>query len=269
MANSKEFPLPGGFVAFGTVPADPVSGLAALSFTEIDVMRGAVLGLSSLTVGAVRASLPNGVATVIEEVARTLLVSPAGVAMTAVSSSVADVGPVLRVSALGPNYSRLAPFDVTLNGTTPVALPAGPFTRINSISRVSGDLAGNVTISAAAVTYGAVALGQQSQRSSQFTVPAGHRLFIADLIGSLAKDSGSGSNVPLSLQGKPSGSTVFGGLFDWCLQRDGTSAIVLSQRYSGGLTGPFDLRIIGTASAASMDIQTHMVGLLQDLNPSA
>lgn len=266
MSNSKQFNLPGGSVAFGVVPLDPRNGEPLLQRTEIDVMTGTALGLAGVTVGALRIAMPNGVASTVEEIPRTLLASPAGVPMTIRSLNAEDVGDVVRVSALGVNYERIPPFDVTLNGTTPVPLPGGPFTRINGMSRVSGDFAGNILVENSAVVYGAVAAGQQLQRSSQYTVPAGFRLFVSDLISSLSKDATSGANIPLALQGKPVASTVFGDFLDWCLQRDGTSAVHFSQRYSGGIAGPFDLRIIGTASIANMDVQTHLSALLQDLS---
>ncbi len=234
--------------------------------TTSDVMLGASPSEIGMTVNSFRAGLTASVEAIIEEIAITPIVSPAGEAMTVVSSSAGDVGAVLRLSLLGPNYSRLAPIDVTLNGTTPVAIPGGPFTRVNGVSRIAGDTAGNVTVVSSAQVRGFLAAGQQVQRSSRFTVPTGWRLYITDLISSLLKDGGTNVVCAFAIKGKPVASTNFGAFLQWALQRDGSNCEHFSQQFAGGITGPFDVLITATPGAAGQDVQAYFAGMLQDLS---
>lgn len=233
--------------------------------TTSDVMVGVSTELA-LTINSLRAALTNAVESVIEEISITPITSAAGEAMTIVSASAGDVGAVLRLSLLGANYARLPPVDVTLNGTTPVAIPGGPYTRVNGVSRVSGDTAGNVTINSSAQVRGFLAAGQQSQRSSRYTVPTGWRLFITDLIASLLKDGGTNVVCAFAIKGKPVASTNFGAFLQWALQRDGTNCIHFAQQFAGGITGPFDVYITATPAAAGQDVQAYYAGMLQDLS---
>jgi len=234
--------------------------------TASDVMLGASPSESGISVNSLRTALASGVETIIEEIAITPIVSPAGEAMTIVSASAGDVGAVLRLSLLGPNYSRLAPIDVTLNGTTPVAIPGGPFTRVNGISRVSGDTAGNVTVVSSAAVRGFLAATQQVQRSSRYTVPSGFRLFITDLIASLLKDGGTNVVCAFAIKGKPAASVNYGAFLQWALQRDGANCVHFSQQFTGGIVGPFDVLVTATAGAAGQDVQAYFAGMLQDLS---
>lgn len=262
--NSKNFALPGNEGAFARVGVDPRNGNAQLSRTSFEIMTGQALGLSAVAVNAIRAALVIATPTVVEEITRQVPAGGAGLAMTIRSSDVADVGAECGYSHHVANVELLPSFEVTLNGTTPVALPVPLVTRINSMSRVSGDFAGNVLIENGGATYGAIALGQQLQRSSRFTVPANYRLHVTDIISSLAKDSGANSSCIMVLQGKPALSTGYGSFLDWCLQRDGTNTVCMSQQLSPGITGPFDLHVSANATAIA-DVQVYIAGLLSNL----
>lgn len=233
--------------------------------TTSDVMLGASPTEIPFSINALRLALASATEVTIEEIAITPIVSAAGENMTIVSANAGDVGAVLRLSLLGPNYTRLAPIDVTLNGTTPVAIPGGPFTRVNGVSRVSGDTAGNVTVVSSATVRGFLAAGQQVQRSSRYTVPAGYRLFVTDLISSLLKDGGTNVVCAFALKGKPVASTNFGAFLQWALQRDGANCEHFSQQFAGGITGPFDVLVTATPGAAGQDVQVYFAGMLQDL----
>lgn len=234
--------------------------------TASDVMLGASPAESGLTINSLRLALVNAVETVIEELTITPILSPAGESMTIVSANAGDVGAVLRLSLLGPNYARVAPIEVTLNGTTPIAIPGGPFTRVNGVSRIAGDTAGNVTIVSSATVRGFLTAGQQVQRSSRYTVPAGFRLYITDLISSLLKDGGTNVACTFAIKGKPAASVNFGAFLQWALQRDGTNCAHFSQQFAGGITGPFDLVVTANAAAAGQDVQAYFAGMLQDLS---
>lgn len=243
------------------------TGNPLLSRTPIDVMLGAVPGVAPLVVQALRTAMPNGVSGIVDEITRTLLASSAGVAMTIRSTSASDVGPIVRVGALGANYAFVSPANFTLNGTTPVSLfSAAPLTRINFMGRSSGDFVGNILIEAAGVTYGVIAAGQQTMRSSQYTVPAGYRIFLMQLTAGLAKDSSAGANVVFSLEVKPPASTTWGGVSVWPARSEGSTLSPVSFPCASGLTGPLDLRISGIASVSSIDVQTVMNAILQDLS---
>lgn len=234
--------------------------------TMADVMVGASPGETGVTINSLRSNLTASVESVIEELTIVPIVSAAGENMTIVSASAGDVGAVLRLSLLGPNYTRLPTVDVTLNGTTPVAIPGGPYTRVNGVSRVSGDTAGNVTINSSAQVRGFLAAGQQNQRSSRYTVPAGFRFFILDLISSLLKDGGTNAVCAFAIKGKPVASANFGAFLQWGLQRDGANCEHFSQHVAGGITGPFDVLVTATPATASQDVQAYYAGLLQDLS---
>lgn len=267
MAVSKFFKLPLFEVAQAVVPVNPDTGTLRLSRTMVDVMVGAVPGLSGVAINAFRATLAADTLTVVDEIARTLLTSSAGVAMTIRSTSASDVGPVVRVGPLGASYSALPAFNVTLNGTTPVSLlTATPLTRINFMGRVSGDFVGNVLIEASGVTYGVIAAGQQTMRSSQYTVPAGYRFFVLDSVSSITKDSGSATSERLMTELKPSASTGFGSLSSWSLRNDGAGSLDWHLSCPQGLTGPLDIRTTATMSTASADAQILLGGILQDLS---
>lgn len=267
MNNSKEFQLPGGDRAFGVVPVNPTSGNPRLSRTAFDIMMGFVPGASGATLNAFRAAIPSSIETVLEEMDRSLVASAAGLPMTIRSTSVADVGPVVRVIALGANYLPAAVTDIALNGTTPISiLSALPLTRINTAVRLSGDFAGDILIENGGVTYGFIKAGQQIQRSSRFTIPAGFRFFLTDGMSALAKDTGAAIGCITSLQLKPAASSVFGTLFALNLRSDGTSTAPFQLSVPQGLTGPMDIRATALTTAVGLEVQALINGVVQDLS---
>lgn len=267
MSNSKEFQLSGGGLGFAHVSADPATGDILRAYDPLEVSAGRVLGLTPFTMRGSRLALAADTESVVQEIATVLVASSAGVAISAQSSSASDVGVVLTVEALGADYALLPAFDVVLNGTTPVVLPGGPFTRINAINRKAGDLVGNVTFTNAGNTHAAIAAGQQVMRSAIYTVPAGHRGYLFDTFGALAKDTGANTVVRYSLQLKPVGSLGFGALIEWTGARDGSCSPQISQKFSRPIAGPFDIRMTAKASTVGTDVQAFLSGVVHKLNP--
>lgn len=267
MSNSKQFNLSDGSVAFAQVPLDPANSRPIIGRDAAAIMAGYVNGTSVAGANARRTALPNGIATLIEEIATQQVVSSAGLTMTIRSTNAGDTSQIL-VLALGAGYARLQPIVVTLTGTTPITLNGGtPITRINAMARLSGDLAGQCLIENAGQTYGFISAGGQGMRSSRFTVPANYQFFLTDISGSLLAPTGvpaGGNGITFSLQGKPSQSTGYGELFGWTVSRDGMTSAHFQQQYSVPLFGPFDLRVMGTANADGLDAQIFYSGLQID-----
>ncbi len=262
MSNSKEFALPGDSTAFARVDVDPATGGALLDYNPLEVMAGRVNGMAPFAMRGTRTALTVDTELVVQEIATGLVTAAAGVVMTIQSSSAADTAVTLIVTALGADYAFIAPFEVTLTGTTPVALPGGPFTRINSVTRKAGDLVGNCTITNGGTTYGFLAAAQQVMRSATYTVPAGHRLYMQDVVGALSKDAGSNVVVGYSLKSKPVASTGFGSILSWTGSRDGSCSPEISQKYGQPIIGPMDIQVTARASAANADVQAYLSGVL-------
>lgn len=269
-SNSKHFEIPGNFISLARTPTNAVTGNPLLSRTAVDVMCGFIPGLSGVAINAYRAAMPNGVKSPIDEIVRSLVTGAAGVPMTIRSTSALDVGPQVLLRSLGANFLPVANTTVTINGTTPVPILAGlPLTRINLAARTFGDFVGDILIENGGVTYAYIKAGEQSMRSSIYTVPAGYRFFLGDVMASLAKGGGAGVSCAMNVEIKPALSNGFGSLVAWNLLSDANTPAHFQQQYSQGLTGPLDLRTSGTTSAAGMDIQTLVSGILQDLSITA
>lgn len=244
------------------IPVDPVSKLPAPTYTQTDVCLGAVFGVVPFSFSGIKLGISDVTAQPIEAVSTTLA-AMSGVAMDIRSSSAADVGVQVRIAALGPNGVYLAPFIVTLNGTTPVA--TGMLSRINSLYRISGNIAGNVTVQNGANVHGFMEVGAQIMRSAAFSIPAGYRMSVQTVIAAMLKAGGNDAGVTFSLQMKPMASSVFGPIISLAAYRAGNSQIQATQDYTGGTVGPFDVRVVGIGSQAGCDGQVYVSGFLTDL----
>jgi hypothetical protein len=98
----------------------------------------------------------------------------AATTLSVVSSST-DTMPVLIVG-LNSDYEVISE-TVTLTGTTPVSTTAS-FLRVNSAFILAGDNAGNITISSGATVLGYIEAGIGTTQACNYTVPAGHSLFL-------------------------------------------------------------------------------------------
>jgi hypothetical protein len=220
--------------------------------------------LKSVSINGIRTNI-SAVADAVVERLSSVLAPMAGIAMSIVSTSAADTGISIMVSAIGPNGILKAPFLVTLNGTTPVAL--GSLSRINRLARISGDIAGTVTVFNGANVYGGMIPGAQISRSASYCVPVGYKLGIGTFISSILKNANNSQNafVSVILKSKPMASTGFGGLLDVTLSTLGTSGLSLQQELSTSVTGPADIQITAKGSEANLDVQVYLSAWLANV----
>lgn len=99
----------------------------------------------------------------------------AAVAMDLVSTSASDAMDVL-VSGLDASYNEISE-TVTLTGTSAVTTTAS-FLRINSAIILSGQNAGDISISNGGTTYAFIGTSIGTTQACIYTVPAGHSLYI-------------------------------------------------------------------------------------------
>ncbi len=95
--------------------------------------------------------------------------------LSAVSSSAADTMPLL-ISGLDANYWPISEV-VTLNGTTSVPTSKA-FLRVNSAVILSGENAGNITITNDSTVVGYISIGKGLTQACNYTVPVGHSLYL-------------------------------------------------------------------------------------------
>lgn len=116
---------------------------------------------------------------------------PAATVMQIVSDSVADTAVSIRIMGLNALYEPITEV-ITLNGTTPIST-VGSYLRINNLVTVSGNAVGNITLSAAGVTYGRILAGVGRSQMSLFSVPAGYSFYLnrVDMFSSLSGGSGN------------------------------------------------------------------------------
>ncbi len=97
------------------------------------------------------------------------------VAMDLVSTSTSDTMDVL-VSGLDASYNEISE-TVTLTGTSAVTTSAS-FLRINSAIILSGQNAGEISVSNGGTTYAFIGADLGTTQACIYTVPAGHSLYI-------------------------------------------------------------------------------------------
>lgn len=228
------------------------------SASDTLVSIGAVPGVSGIFFNGSIAAAPTVSAGIVEDAAITL--APAsGAAMNIHSTSTTD-NSIIRIAALGPNGTFIPPFDIALTGTTPISI--GNLSRINSLSRITGDLVGQVRVEAGGNLHGFIQPGGQIMQTSRFTVPSNHRFSLNALIASITKDTGIEASVIFTIQMKPIASSGYGSVFTWACQRSGNSSAAFNQLYGARITGPFDISITALATAPGIPTQVYCSGLL-------
>lgn len=95
--------------------------------------------------------------------------------LSAVSSSASDTMGLL-ISGLDANYWPISEV-VTLNGTTSVSTSKA-FLRVNSAVILSGENAGNITITNDSTVVGYISIGKGLTQACNYTVPVGHSLYL-------------------------------------------------------------------------------------------
>jgi hypothetical protein len=230
--------------------------ISDISFSQLDLIMGRVPGASQVSMGGVGVTVADTLVTV--EPVPTVIPPLAGLAVSIASTSAADVGITIRVWALGPNATYLAPFDVVLNGVTPV--PLGVLSRINGIARASGDIVGVVSAVNGASVYAVIEAGETRSRTARYSVPAGYRLAIQSVAGSMI---GYGDDsIALSLQSKPAASTGFGNVFSAATWVIGASTFQIDCLCLCAGEGPIDVRLACKSTIGDITLSASMTGVL-------
>jgi hypothetical protein len=123
---------------------------------------------------------------------------PSAAATEVVSSSANDTAAgtgvqTIRVLGLDANYNEIQE-DVSLNGTTPVAL-VNQYLRVNSafsLTSGSGHInAGTITVrqTVGPVTLIVIPIGYGQSRTSLYTVPAGYTLQVKSILGCINRNT--------------------------------------------------------------------------------
>lgn len=176
-----------------------------------------------------------------------------------------DVGQI-TILALGPGATLIDPIQVTLNGTTPVAL-TGLISRINfAFASDDAGIATDVLIRPAGggATFALVESLRQQTAQALYTVPAGSRWTIGNLVGTMEKSLGTDTDVLFSFLFKPSTAAQWFRPLEFGLQRDGATNIVLDNKHPIAVLGPTDIKLAATASATGADVAGFASGLIFD-----
>lgn len=217
----------------------------------------------------VRENLPTSVGQDLSLlVAGTIPLPPsAGTEMQIVSTDPADTA-IILLELLGPGGEYLDPFPVALNGTTPVPIPGGPFSRINNAQSIdAGGFSGSVYIESlgGATRYAAMAAADQRLNQALYTIPKDHRADISVIIGSMIKASGTETVVVLDLRLKGLDDQRYQRPFRFGLQRGGSSSVTFQNLDPANPpSGPTDVKFTATASSADASVQGTILGTVFD-----
>lgn len=157
---------------------------------ELQVARGLIKGHSLVNIFGYQPEV-NSLFIPIWENATVYTYPSVDTTMQMVSTSASDTAVSVRIFGLNALYEPITEI-VTLNGTTPVST-VGSYFRINSLVTVAGNAVGNLTLSAAGVTYGKINGGVGRSQMSLYSVPAGYSFFLTrvDLFSNLSGGSGN------------------------------------------------------------------------------
>ena len=192
-----------------------------------------------------------------------------GEAMEINSTDPVDTG-VVQIFALGPGGTLLAPFEVTLQGVTPVEI-TGPndelLSRINFMRNFSpAGIFGTVTIRAAGAgnTFANMLARYQNMATCQYTVPAGKKGLLKTAVGSMRKQGGTDTAMAMLIHTKPFEFEQFYHPFGFGLQRSGSTTVALVNAYPDAINGPFDVAMSANASASGAEAAGRIAGLIVD-----
>lgn len=242
---------------------------------EMDFPIAAAMGLVSGVDNYSSFGVANGLAADVEKDLTKLPVNDiplpanAGEALEIVSDNVGDTA-FIEISALGPNAEYLEPFTVQLNGTTPVALP-GLISRINGADSVDPDgFDGNVNIQQAGAGTVFATLDPADQQLNQgiYSVPAGRKWVVGNLIGTMQKSSGTDTDVAIGVLFKGFDQTKFRRAFSFGLQRSGDTSVEFNNKYPSVPDGPVDIKLRAVSSSAGTDVAGWISGLTFENTPA-
>lgn len=206
---------------------------------------------SALALGAVKKAIPYEayglaaaiVAGPISSLPANYPAYPAGEALEIVSTNVADTD-TIRVHALGPNAALIAPIDVVLNGTTPVAIP-GLITRVNFAESIGqAGFAGTVTIRQAGggTEFTKLFVSDQVSLQAMFTIPANTKFFIGSGNLSLLREQTTPNEVLGAIVSrKPDEAQFKSRLPVFGVKENGTTSANFVNLYPKLFEGPADL----------------------------
>lgn len=116
-------------------------------------------------------------------------VFPTEALQMSIVSTAADTSSIL-IKGLDADYVEISTV-VTLTGTTPVVITSPLFFRINDVVVLSGNPAGDISVTNAETTYAKVLAGTARNQAAVFSVPVG-RCFYLYRIDAFATDSNGG-----------------------------------------------------------------------------
>ena len=193
-----------------------------------------------------------------------------GEAMEISSDDPADTGDV-QIFALGPGGELLAPFEITLQGVTPVAItgPGGELlSRINFMRSFSpAGYDGTITIRAAGAgnTYANMLAIYQNMATCHYTIPAGKKGLLKTAVGSMRKQGGTDTAMAMLIHVKPMEFEKYYHPFGFGLQRSGATTVPLVNAYPEAIDGPFDVGMSANASASGAEAAGRIAGLIIDI----
>lgn len=190
--------------------------------------------------------------------------SDSGVAVQAVSNNIADTY-ILTIEGLNPaGYEQKQ--DITLNGTTPVAVP-GLWRRINRAYNGNGtEYVGVVQVTDAAtglVVYSDVQPADQQTNQLFYTVPKGKTATLHTVAASINKSGGTAAQVIFRVRARNVGG-VFRTVVRFGLGKTGTSAVVFNKRIGGLFNELTDIKMSALSDAADTDCSGLLDFLLID-----
>ena len=179
-----------------------------------------------------------------------------GEEMEIVSDNAGDIGQLVRLALLDADFKKLDEFFVVLNGTTPVAVPGGPFTRLNGAVVISATpLVGQVTIQGAGggLVFGIIRAEDMRMNQGVYTVPDGCTGFITRVQSSLNKAGGADANAIIRFRNNVAGlalvkATRFG------LSKEGSGNSIVNIEQSQVTPGRFDIVVEVLADGTNTDV---------------
>lgn len=148
---------------------------------EVRNIFGKALGTSSIVTGEFRTPW---------EVASDYIFPSAAVSMSVTSDigTAVDNGVRVLISGLDSNWNVKSEIATIINGTPFVT---SPFLRINDAVVVSGNPAGNISITNSGITYAKILVGTGRNQAAVYSVPATHCFYLYR-IDAFATDSNGG-----------------------------------------------------------------------------
>lgn len=190
----------------------------------------------------------------------------AGESLEIVSDDVADIGMTIRIWALGPDCTWLDPFDVTLNGTTPVPLP-GSLSRVNRVYNAgltpfAGDL--SVQQAGAGTVFGIALAENQQMNQGNYTIQSGVVFYFGTVIGTLVRSSPVEAIGELKLYSKIASGSAWRMVFSFGMQGAGDSIAEFQNHYPDVNTGPVDFKYTATSDTTGTIVSVYTNGRIAD-----